>query len=295
MRFSAFIALALIVLTGCVHHTPYTEEYYFQSLGEPSEIVVTADLDKMKEGRFAALLPSDGAVGYVMDRSERLSLSMNPKVLDRYPLSFDDYVISGGVEGNLGKFPINTALSFSKDFDKVKEDGLKYYTNGSVSISVPENGILLFTDGSFTELYDRTIANRVKLIDDETASIMASSVFAVFLDSPETLLDLGFELPDTVIKQIVTSYLTFAEDDGSLILSGRMVMDGKSSARALTTLLRNQLIQDAKRSGAKIDIKVLSSYFNYAEEIITIADFPLPEDMASRAEAMIKNALEGLI
>ena len=59
MRFSAFIALALIVLTGCVHHTPYTEEYYFQSLGEPSEIVVTADLDKMKEGRFAALLPSD--------------------------------------------------------------------------------------------------------------------------------------------------------------------------------------------------------------------------------------------
>ena len=295
MRFSAFIALALILLTGCVHHTPYSDEYYFQALGEPSEIVITADLDKLKEGRFSELIPSSGAVGYVMDRSERLSLSLNPKALDRYPLAIEDYIISGGVEGNLGKFTINTALSFSKDFEKAREDGLKYYTNGSVSLSVPENGILLFTDGSFSALYDRTIENRVKLIDDETASLMAASVFAVFLDSPETLLDLGFELPDTVIKQIVTSYLTFGEVEGSLILSGRMMMDGKSSARALTTLLRNQLIQDAKRSGAKIDIKVLSSYFNYAEDVITISDFPLPDDMASRAEAMIKNALEGLI
>lgn len=296
MKRLSLIALALVlILTGCVHHTPFKDEYYFQSLGKSGEMVVTADLDKVRESSYASLLPNSGALDYALDRSERLTLSLVPKRNDIYPLPFEYYEKAGALEGNLSKLAINTALNISKDFKKEKNDNIKYYTNDNISLAVAKNGILLFSEGSYKDFYDRTIENRVKLIDDEVASFMADSMFALFLNSPETLIDLGFELPQSVVTEIDTSYLGFSEVDGLLVLSGTLNMKSKSSARALSTLLRNQLLQDAKRSGEKVDLKALSAYFNYNEDVVTIAGYPLKGDMANRANDTLNKALEGLV
>lgn len=296
MKRAALTALSIaIILTGCVHHTPFKDEYYFQSLGKSGEMVVTADLDKVRESTYASLLPDRGPLDYALDRSNRLSLSLIPKRTDIYPLPFEYYEKAGALEGNLGKFPVNTALSLSKDFHKEKDGDVKYYTNDNISLAVAKNGILLFSDGSYKEFYDRTIENRAKLIDDDIAAFMADSLFALFLNSPETLIDLGFELPQSVVTEINTSYLGFSEIDGALVLSGALNMKSKSSARALSTLLRNQLLQDAKRSGEKVDLKALSAYFNYNEDVVTIAGYPLKGDMANRANDTLNKALEGFV
>lgn len=295
MRRLVFIAITVVLLAGCVHHTPFKDEYYFQALGEDGSVVATADLDKVRESSFSSLLPASGALDYALKRSERLSLSLSPKRTDIYPLSLDEYTKSGALEGNLSKTIINSALGFSKEFDKVKEDKLKYYSNGTLSMALPKNGILLFSDGSYKELYDKTILEREKLIPDDIASFMADAMFALFINSPETLLDIGFELPQSVIQEIDISYLGFSESDASLLLSGTLIMKSTSSARALTTLLKNQLIQDAKRSGEKVDIKQLSTYFNYKETTVTIESFALKGDMANKAKDTLTNALEGLV
>ena len=47
--FSILTLAAILTLTGCVHHTPFEEEYFFQAMGKDGEIVITADTTKLKE------------------------------------------------------------------------------------------------------------------------------------------------------------------------------------------------------------------------------------------------------
>lgn len=292
--FIVLLSLAL-VLSSCVHHTPFEEEYYFQALGESSELVVTADVKKVENSSLQEVLPTDGLGKTIVDRADRLNVALTPKVLDKYPLEISDYSLSGAVEGNFGSFTVNTALSWSKPFHKEKEDGVKYYTDGNLSAAVPKSGILLFTDSDYVDFYKKTFSERVKLIEDEIAIKMADSTAALFVRTPQTLLDLGFELPDTALKQIYTSYFMIDEIDGQLLLNGYMIMYDKSGARTMNTILRNQIIQSIKRSGQKVDIKAIGGFFEYEENIVTISSFPLEGEMKERALSLISDSLKGLM
>jgi len=208
------LLVAIMVLSSCVHHTPFKEEYYFQAMGESSELVLTADVDKLRNSSLD-VLPDTGIGKTLFDRAERVSIGLMPKTVEKYPLDISDYDVYGGFEGNYGSFTVNTALSWSKEFEKQKTDGIKYYTNGTISAAVPKSGLLLFSTSSYKDAYEKTFSARTKLIEDEIAAQMANSTTAFFVRTPETLLDLGFELPDTAIKQIFTSYFMIDEVDKS--------------------------------------------------------------------------------
>lgn len=288
MRKSLSIVFILILLftTSCVHHSPFVNEYYFQSMGSDNEIVITADIEKLKTLETINL-PKTGNVDEIIKRSDRFSVAFNPKTTQKYPLEIKDYDYYGAFEGNFGKGLINTALNVATNLKKVSEDGVKYYTNGEISVASPINGIVLFSTSSYTDTLKETILEREKKISDEISQKMASSTIAVFVNRPETLLDLGFEMPQTTLKQIKECVLLLDETDGILSLSGDLIMWDESGARTMNTLLKNQLIQSIKKSGEKLDVKAISHLFNYKENIVIIDRFPLSGEALKKAQDLL--------
>ena len=285
-----FVALSLLFVS-CVHKTPYQEEFYFQAMGESSEVVITADVGKIKESSLE-ILPEGNAV---IDRTDRISVGLLPETTEVYPLPMESYSVNGALEGNFGKLVTNTALSWSKEFEKVKEDGVKYYTNGSIEAGSPESGLVLFSDTSYMDHYDRTYLNREKLISDDIAYEMASSAAGLYLNTPETLIDLGFELPDTAIKKIERCSFLIDEVDGQLYMNGKLVMWEDGDAKTMNTLLRNQLLVSLRKSGVQFNVKDLAAYFTYESNVVSINDFALQGDMAAKAQALITDAVGSML
>ncbi len=289
MKKLTFVLFILLSFTSCVHKSPFIEEYYFQSMGDESEIVITADVNKMNESENFHL--SDSSLSKeISKRAERLSVALEPKTLEKYPLEISDYTIYGAAEGNFGSFVVGTALSWNKTFKKEKDNGLKYYTNGSMSLGIPKNGIVLFSTGDYAEAERKTISERVIKIPYDTARYMASSTLAIFINKPETLLDIGFDFPQTTLNQIKECVLVIDEKDDLPAMSGVLTMWDEGGAKTMTTLLKNQLIQSIRRSGEKVDVKAIAHYFNADSDKVIIDRFLLPEDMIVKT----RNLLEGI-
>lgn len=285
-----FLSLCLLFVS-CVHKTPYKEEYYFQAMGDSSEIVITADVDKLKDSSLN-ILPEDNEIA---KRADRITVGLLPETTEVYPLPMESYAINGAIEGNFGKFVTNTALSWSKEFEKEKKDGLKYYTNGSIQAAVPKSGILIFSDTSYKEHYERTIKNREKLISDEIAREMVGAAASLYLNTPETLLDIGFELPDTALKKIERCYFLIDDVDGQLYMNGKLMMYDESGAKTMNTILRNQLLVSLRKSGVKFNVKDLAAFFAYEGNTVSINDFALQGDMAAKAQALVTQAVGSMI
>ena len=288
----ALILFALALLfCSCVHKTPYKEEYYFQAMGDSSEIVVTADVEKLKESSLDVL----GEGNIITERADRITVGLLPEDTEVYPLPIEDYEINGAIEGNFGKLVTNTALAWSKEFEKEKEDGVKYYTNGIIEAGVPKSGILLFSDTNYQNHYDRTYLNREKLISDEIAHDMAGAAASLYLNSPKTLLDIGFELPQTALSKISTCYFLINEREGELYMDGKLIMVDEGGAKTMNTLLRNQLLVSLRKSGVKFNVKDLAAYFTYDGVVVSINDFALQGDMAEKAQALVTQAVGSML
>lgn len=284
------LLLTIFILSSCVHKTPFVDEYYFQALGEEGEIVVTADVTRIKEGELDSIIDPEIKNNSVVKKATRVSLSLTDN-----PDSEETYTTGGAVEGNISSFMTNTALSFSQSFHKEKEGKIKWYSDGNTSLYSPQNGVLLFTDGSYPELFRRSYIEREMLIDDSTAALMASGIFSLYVFEPSTLIDIGFELPSAVISEITQTCLLFNSREGELTLSGFINTTSKGTARALNTLMRNQLIQEARRKGETLDTKKMSTIFTISENQVLIEDYVLTGEMKKKALSIVQKGLEGML
>lgn len=298
MKKIAFVLLVIIVMlvgTSCVHHYPYEPEYWFQALGEDGEYVLTADVTRLKNGEGKEIVDPSILSNPVASKASRISLSLiaeDPEE-DTYPLPLSSFVVSGAIEGKYSPFIINNSLKFSGSV-KVKENGIIRYKSGAMSIYAPMKNLILFSEGDYDYLYERTIENRWKYIDYETASAMASSLFSVYVFSPETLVDIGFEIPQTVLSEMTRTCILFDEKDGVLVMSGRIETTGDGTARALSTLFKNQIVQEKRRNGEKLDTKALAGMFTTKERIVIIDGYPLSGDMKEKAKSLMTEGIGGL-
>lgn len=277
----------LLLFSSCVHHTPFVEEYYFQALGENGEIVVTCDAEKIKSGELDGIVSESLSSGSLMKKAERITLSLIP--------NDEDFTLSGAVEGDISSFWTNSGLSVSSSFEKEKDGETVWYSGNGGSVYSPENGILLFTEGSYSDFYTRSYSDRIKMIDDLTAEKMAESALSLYVFGPERLLDIGFEIPQTVISEIVTAFLLIDGNGDDLMLSGTFLMTEESSARALNTLLRNQVIQKKRRNGEKIDTLSLAGVFSYSGNAVKISSYVLSQEMKQKTGNMISERIGGII
>ena len=298
MKKIAFVLLVIIVMlvgTSCVHHYPYEPEYWFQALGEDGEYVLTADVKRLQNGEGKEIVDPSILSSPIASKASRISLSLiaEDKDEDTYPLPLSSFVVSGAIEGKYSPFIINNSLKFSGAI-KVKENGLTRYKSGAMSIYAPMKNLILFSEGDYDYLYERTIENRWKYIDDETASAMASSLFSLYVFSPETLVDIGFEIPQTVLSEMTRTCILFDEKDGVLVMSGRIETTGDGTARALSTLFKNQIVQEKRRNGEKLDTKALSGMFTTKERIVIIDGYPLSGEMKEKAKSLMTEGIGGL-
>ena len=285
----------VLVGTSCVHHYPYEPDYWFQAIGDDGEYVLTADVERLRNGEGEELIDPSILSNPVAAKASRISLSLIAKegTEDLYPLPLSSFITSGAIEGKYSPLIINNSLKFSGSM-KVKENGVVRYTNGSMSVYAPMKNLILFTDGDYSSFYQRTIEERDKLIDDETARAMASSLFSVYVFSPDTLVDIGFEIPQVVLSEMTRTCILFNEIDGVMVMSGRIETTGDGTARALTTLFKNQIIQETRRNGEKLDTKALAGMFATNDNIVLIADYPLSSSMKEKAKGIMTQGIGGL-
>ena len=298
MKKIAFVLLVIIVMlvgTSCVHHYPYEPEYWFQALGEDGEYVLTADVTRLQNGEGKEIVDPSILSNPVASKASRISLSLIAEDPDEdtYPLPLSSFVVSGAIEGKYSPFIINNSLKFSGSV-KVKENGITRYKSGAMSIYAPMKNLILFSEGDYDYLYERTIEEREKLIDDETASAMASSLFSVYVFSPETLVDIGFEIPQTVLSEMTRTCLLFDEKGGVMVMSGRIQTTGDGTARALSTLFKNQIVQEKRRNGEKLDTKALAGMFTTNESVVYIDGYPLSSTMKEKAKSLMSEGIGGL-
>ena len=298
MKKIAFVLLVIIVMlvgTSCVHHYPYEPEYWFQALGEDGEYVLTADVTRLQNGEGKEIVDPSTLSNPVASKASRISLSLIAEDPDddTYPLPLSSFVVSGAIEGKYSPFIINNSLKFSGSV-KVKENGITRYKSGAMSIYAPMKNLILFSEGDYDYLYERTIENRWKYIDDETASAMTSSLYSLYVFSPETLVDIGFEIPQTVLSEMTRTCILFDEKDGVLVMSGRIETTGDGTARALSTLFKNQIVQEKRRNGEKLDTKALSGMFTTKERIVIIDGYPLSGEMKEKAKSLMTEGIGGL-
>ena len=281
--------------TSCVHHYPYEPDYWFQALGEDGEYVLTADVERLKNGEGEEIVDPAILSNPVASKASRISLSLvaEENNEDVYPLPLSSFIVGGAIEGKYSPFVINNSLKFSGAI-KVKENGVTRYKSGSMSIYAPMKNLILFTDGDYDYLYQKTIEDREKLIDDETAYLMASSLFSVYVFSPETLVDIGFEIPQTVLSEMTRTCILFDEKDGVMVMSGKIETTGDGTARALSTLFKNQIVQEKRRNGEKLDTKALSGMFTTKESVVLIDGYPLSPTMKEKAKSLMTEGIGGL-
>lgn len=292
---SLLVVVFVLVGTSCVHHYPYEPDYWFQAIGDDGEYVLTADVERLRNGEGEELIDPSILSNPVAAKASRISLSLIAKegTEDLYPLPLSSFITSGAIEGKYSPLIINNSLKFSGSM-KVKDNGVVRYTNGSMSVYAPMKNLILFTDGDYSSFYQRTIEERDKLIDDETARAMASSLFSVYVFSPDTLVDIGFEIPQVVLSEMTRTCILFNEIDGVMVMSGRIETTGDGTARALTTLFKNQIIQETRRNGEKLDTKALAGMFATNDNIVLIADYPLSSSMKEKAKGIMTQGIGGL-
>ena len=289
------VVVFVLVGTSCVHHYPYEPDYWFQAIGDDGEYVLTADVERLRNGEGEELIDPSFLSNPVAAKASRISLSLIAKegTEDLYPLPLSSFITSGAIEGKYSPLIINNSLKFSGSM-KVKENGVVRYTSGSMSVYAPMKNLILFTDGDYSSFYQRTIEERDKVIDDETARAMASSLFSVYVFSPDTLVDIGFEIPQVVLSEMTRTCILFNEIDGVMVMSGRIETTGDGTARALTTLFKNQIIQETRRNGEKLDTKALAGMFATNDNIVLIADYPLSSSMKEKAKGIMTQGIGGL-
>ncbi len=89
--------------------------------------------------------------------------------------------------------------------------------------------------------------------------------------------------------------LLFNNKDGELKMSGFIETVGESEARALNTILRNQIIQEKRREGEALDIKALSNVFVAEKSSVVITDYTLTGKAKESASNLIESNVGGLL
>lgn len=237
------LSLAVILLFSCTYRSPYAESEIFSAMGGNGELVVTVNLDKARNAGFSSLLPDSE----IIDRSDRISISIA-----------DD--IYGVAEGNFGYTLVNAFFNWSSDWKRVGEDPV-YYRGRTMDFeaAVAKSGILLFSSSSYEEAYSSLIDNRRTAIDAETATLMASSIIAAYTTDAEKIVPFDMGITADVADNIERLVFLFDGMDGKLYLSAWIDMDTSSSARALATFFRNELLKSVRERGERPDYALLSS------------------------------------
>jgi len=294
---SIFLLLILFVIflcVSCVHTTPLKDRMYIQSFGTDGQFVITVDSSRFNFEELVneAELEMSSSASYLTDRMARFSIVMfDSSGQNLYPADFSTMDFEGAIEGDYSKIILNTALKNVDTFNKVKSSsGLKYFANTQtgLEISIPSNGIILFSSSDVENNYNLALKTSDKVISDELAQKLSSCAIGIYVSNPKTMLDVALDIPQSSLENIEYMLMTIDGD----ILSFEFKLKNESLAKSFSVLIKASYVGDLRREGLPIDIKALTEQFVQVFDMVYIKDLNLSEQQHKAIKAVALQLLD---
>ncbi|MFA7370642.1 MAG: hypothetical protein WCY78_01800 [Sphaerochaetaceae bacterium] len=288
LRGGITILLLTLLLSACVHKIP-KGEHYFQAMGDAGEVVVTVDTSDLKRLPFKI---EEGSFSALLSRVNRLSVALYDLDEEEEFSGLSNYAYYGALEGNIPAFLTNSAFKKDPDWSKVTEGKVRYYRNNQLGLDVyaVKQGLLLFASENYMKAYNKTYGNREVKIEQALADRMASALFGFYLASPKVMLDIGLNIPKTVIPHIAS--MTFVVEEGTkegYVLGGIINMKSEKLARSLSILVKSSYISDKRRN--KEPLGDLTDLFILEGDAFYINSLPLTEAELKSFQALFAKLL----
>ncbi len=288
------ILFVVFLCVSCVHTTPLKDRMYIQSFGTDGQFVITVNSSRFNFEELAneAGIEMSSSASYLTDRMTRFSIVMfDSSGQNLYPADFSTMDFEGAIEGDYSKIILNTALKNVDTFDKVKSSsGLKYFANTQtgLEISIPSNGIILFSSSDVENNYNLALKTSDKVISDELAQKLSSCAIGIYVSNPKTMLDVALDIPQSSLENIEYMLMTIDGD----ILSFEFKLKNESLAKSFSVLIKASYVGDLRREGIPIDIKALKEQFVQVFDMVYIKDLNLSEQQHKAIKAVALQLLD---
>ena len=239
-------------------------------MGEEGDVVVT--FSPSKSARLFDLSQNQtGIFNSLLQRVDRVSLALYEKEGSFSSDSLSQYSFYGGMEGNIPSFLTNSALLYSKDWEKIEEETTHFYRNEYLGLDVysPTSGLLLFASDEYMKGYTTTYKERTLKIQPGLADRMANGLFGFYITSPKSMIDIGLEIPEAVLAKTLSIVLVFEENENSeIVLNADITMESDKLAKSLSILLKSSYISNKRRKGEPLG--ELAGLFTIDENRVSI-------------------------
>lgn len=296
VRSSILIALVsfVLVLASCAHTTPFKDRMYIQSFGTDGQLVLTVNAQRFDVEEFASEndVTLDSQVQYIADRMTRLSIVLFDRTGEYgdYPANYGALDFDGAIEGNYSKALLNTALKLGGALTAEKgESGLRFFTDeqSGIQAAVPKNGVILFSSSDIEANYEKAFGSD-KVISDEKAQKLASSMFGIYVSNPKTMLDIGLDVPQSALENI--EYILIMMDTETL--SVEFKLKSESLAKSFSVIVKASYVGDLRRDGLPIDFEQLKSQFVQELDMVYIRDLGLTDQQRDAVKAVALQLLD---
>lgn len=296
VRYSILIALAsfVLVLASCAHTMPFKDRMYIQSFGTDGQLVLTVNAQSFDVEEFASEndVTLDSQVQYIADRMTRLSIVLFDRTGEYrdYPANYGALDFDGAIEGNYSRALLNTALKLGGALTAEKgESGLRFFTDeqSGIQAAVPKNGVILFSSSDIEANYEKAFGSD-KVISDEKAQKLASSMFGIYVSNPKTMLDIGLDVPQSALENI--EYILIMMDTETL--SVEFKLKSESLAKSFSVIVKASYVGDLRRAGLPIDLEQLKSQFVQELDMVYIRDLGLTDQQRDAVKAVALQLLD---
>ena len=264
----------ILLLTGCVHRTPFQEEPYFSSLGREGEFVITVNLEDSGAltDQILVLLPDDAAVDYLTSITNRLSVSaILPAFQEDGTYNSSEIGFYGALEGNLSMPLLQTVLCVGNEWERVVTDSFSYWENSinGLQIAVPENGIAIFSQYGMDEVYRKTYVQRDIFVPMEIADRINNGFIGLYVEKPRYLFSLlEGVIPYTLLVSIESIWITVDSDNDSYSLYGVIETTQKAATTVISLTLKKKYLEKIRKLEEKPENWKESILVDSSEEII---------------------------
>lgn len=288
------LTAVLFLASSCVTKNLFGDKEYFQALGREGEIVITLNAELLDLNSL--IQTEDKAVKFILNRMTRFSIALNDPsgTVGSVVKDLSKFSFGGAIEGSYPKTLVSSALSVSETFTRLRDEatGLTYYADAdnSLQIAVPEKNLILFSSSGLSENYSRTYTDRLTLISDEDAARLSASQIGIYVYKPKTMLDFGFDITRSALKNI-QSILLFMNDE---TVSIDFRMESEELANSFSILIKSDYIGNLKREGKKVDIAFLKKMFTQELSTVSVNGMPLSNEQAASIRQTVLTLLDFL-
>lgn len=233
-----FAVVLCLVLASCATQNPFGEENpYVYVIGQKGSYVFSTT-DREVAQSFAELDPLEYS---------RVTGCFDPLTGRMY----------GAIEGDFRRGVVNTALSLSGQFEKIKASEFTYWRHreSRIELFVPANGIILFATSGIEDVRQSTFINPVPAARADLASRIITAQTGVYVDSPVTMPDVGLDLDNAASEKF--DYIMLLADGRRYDLDFGLRTEDYAST--FLTLLRAAYVTSLREAGEKVDVSVLKN------------------------------------